>query len=114
MRWESLRNMSGITGAVASVALAALAALPPAAATVVMAQSKTPVAVDRIRAAELAAHIKFLADDLLEGRAPATRGGDLAARYIAAQFEALGLEPGGDPVGGVAASGGTAGQAAGA
>src|SRR5207237_7399173 len=35
------------------------------------------------------------ADDLLEGRAPATRGGRLAAKYIAAQFEALGLEPAG-------------------
>src|SRR5229473_3602935 len=41
------------------------------------------------------AHLKYLADDLLEGRAPATRGGRLAATYIAAQFEALGLEPAG-------------------
>jgi len=41
------------------------------------------------------AHLKYLADDLLEGRAPATRGGALAADYIAAQFEALGLEPAG-------------------
>src|SRR5256884_3964016 len=39
------------------------------------------------------AHLKYLADDLLEGRAPATRGGRLAATYIAAQFQALGLEP---------------------
>ena len=38
------------------------------------------------------AHLRYLADDLLEGRAPGTRGGQLAARYIAAQFEALGLE----------------------
>jgi hypothetical protein len=37
----------------------------------------------------------FLADDLLEGRAPGTRGYDLAARYVAARFEALGLEPAG-------------------
>jgi len=42
------------------------------------------------------AHLRFLADDALEGRAPATRGGDLAARYIASQFERLGLEPAGD------------------
>lgn len=41
----------------------------------------------------LRAHIKYLADDLLEGRGTGTRGGMLAARYIAAQFEALGLEP---------------------
>lgn len=42
------------------------------------------------------AHLEYLADDLLEGRAPATRGGELAARYIAAQFRRLGLEPAGD------------------
>ena len=41
------------------------------------------------------AHLRFLASDLLEGRAPATRGGHLATAYIAAQFEALGLEPAG-------------------
>ena len=41
------------------------------------------------------AYLKYLADDLLEGRAPATRGGRLAAKYVAAAFEALGLEPGG-------------------
>ena len=42
------------------------------------------------------AHLEFLADDALEGRAPGTRGGITAARYIAAQFERLGLEPAGD------------------
>ena len=42
------------------------------------------------------AHLEFLADDALEGRAPGTRGGELAARYIAAQFRRLGLEPAGD------------------
>jgi Zn-dependent M28 family amino/carboxypeptidase len=41
-------------------------------------------------------HLEFLADDALEGRAPGTRGGDLAAQYIAAQFRRLGLEPAGD------------------
>ena len=42
------------------------------------------------------AHLQYLSDDLLEGRAPATRGGELAAKYIAAQFRRLGLEPMGD------------------
>ena len=41
----------------------------------------------------LRAHVKYLADDLLEGRGPGTRGGLLAAKYIAAQFEEIGLEP---------------------
>jgi Zn-dependent M28 family amino/carboxypeptidase len=42
------------------------------------------------------AHLEFLADDALEGRKPGTRGGELAAKYIAAQFERMGLEPAGD------------------
>ncbi|HVH67499.1 MAG TPA: M20/M25/M40 family metallo-hydrolase [Gemmatimonadales bacterium] len=48
-----------------------------------------------VSTAAMDAHLKYLADDLLEGRAPATRGGELAMKYIAAQFEALGLEPAG-------------------
>lgn len=49
-----------------------------------------------VNAEKIRAHVKFLADDLLEGRGPGTRGGELAAKYIAAQFEAYGLKPGGD------------------
>ena len=37
------------------------------------------------------ADVKFLADDLLEGRAPSTRGGELASKYIATRFKVLGL-----------------------
>ncbi len=44
----------------------------------------------------LRAHLEFLADDALEGRKPGTRGGVMAAKYIAAQFERLGLEPAGE------------------
>src|SRR5437762_3985864 len=42
------------------------------------------------------AHVRYLSDDLLEGRGPGTRGDDLAMKYIAAQFEANGLAPAGD------------------
>ncbi len=45
--------------------------------------------------AALSAHIAFLADDSLEGRKPGTEGGDKAAHYIARQFSAAGLLPGG-------------------
>ena len=38
-------------------------------------------------------HVRFLSHDLLEGRAPGTRGGHLAAEYIATRFEAVGLRP---------------------
>jgi Zn-dependent M28 family amino/carboxypeptidase len=52
--------------------------------------------MQRIEARRIAEHVRFLADDLLEGRAPGTRGGDIAANYIAAQFALEGLKPAGD------------------
>jgi Zn-dependent M28 family amino/carboxypeptidase len=51
---------------------------------------------DEVSANAISAHTKFLASDLLEGRGPGTRGDALATSYIAAQFEALGLQPAGD------------------
>jgi Zn-dependent M28 family amino/carboxypeptidase len=53
-------------------------------------------ALDEIRADDIAAHIGFLADDLLEGRGPSTRGGRLAAAYLATQLASLGYAPAGD------------------
>lgn len=41
----------------------------------------------------LKAHVTFLADDLLEGRKAGSRGYDIAARYVASRFEAVGLKP---------------------
>lgn len=41
-------------------------------------------------------HLKFLADDLLEGRAPATRGDAVTEKYLISQFQLFGLEPGGE------------------
>jgi Zn-dependent M28 family amino/carboxypeptidase len=55
-----------------------------------------PLALQEIQGPQIAAHLKFLAHDLLEGRAPATRGGDLAAEYLATQFATLGLRPAGE------------------
>jgi len=43
---------------------------------------------------EIDANLRFLSSDLLEGRAPATRGGELAEQYIAAQLESYGVQPG--------------------
>jgi Zn-dependent M28 family amino/carboxypeptidase len=45
---------------------------------------------------KIRAHVKFLSDDLLEGRYPGLRGGNLAAKYIATEFALDGLKPGGD------------------
>ncbi len=41
------------------------------------------------------AHMAFLADDALEGRGVGSRGYDIAAKYVASQFEAMGLRPAG-------------------
>lgn len=62
-------------------ALAACATTPPSAATV-------------IRKDELFAHVRFLADDALEGRGPGTRGDVLARNYLAAMLQVAGCSPG--------------------
>jgi hypothetical protein len=51
-------------------------------------------AAEKITGAALSAHIRFLADDLLEGRGTGTRGEAVAQRYVAARFAADGIEPG--------------------
>ncbi len=39
-------------------------------------------------------NIKFLSDDGFEGRAPGSRGGELAAKYIALEMQRAGIKPG--------------------
>ena len=54
------------------------------------AEDTTPITSDNIRA-----HMKFLASDLMEGRETGSRGYDIAAQYVATQFELEGLHPAG-------------------
>ncbi len=51
-------------------------------------------ALDAITAADLLRHIKVLASDEFEGRAPGSKGEQLSVKYISDQFKALGLKPG--------------------
>jgi Zn-dependent M28 family amino/carboxypeptidase len=51
-------------------------------------------AADSITAADLLNHIKILASDEFEGRAPGSKGEELSVKYISDQFKALGLKPG--------------------
>jgi Zn-dependent M28 family amino/carboxypeptidase len=81
------------------LAAAAVAALPLTIAAAPPAAVFTPAekaAAASITAARLRAHIRYLADDLLEGRGPGSRGDKLAQAYIATQMEAMGLEPAGE------------------
>src|SRR5262252_5393421 len=68
---------------------------------IALAQSVSPIPPDaqaamaELRKEPFRAHMAFLADDLLEGRGTGTRGYEIAARYVAAQFESMGLKPAG-------------------
>jgi Zn-dependent M28 family amino/carboxypeptidase len=64
----------------------ALAGVPTAAR-----QAAASIDPEKIRA-----HVRFLSNDLLEGRGPGTRGGQLAAEYIATQFALAGARPAGE------------------
>jgi hypothetical protein len=72
------------------------ATLALALASSVAAAAAPEAALAHVTAAGLRADMRFLADDTLEGRRTGTRGFDVAAAWVAAQFEGLGLAPGGD------------------
>jgi hypothetical protein len=74
--------------------LAACGGSPPPATEEVASPSGP--AEDEIQVGPLTAHVRMLSHDLFEGRAPATRGGQLAAEYIATQLAVMGVEPAGD------------------
>ncbi|HEX5133929.1 MAG TPA: peptidase M28, partial [Thermoanaerobaculia bacterium] len=67
------------------------AAAPPASVTLTPAEK---TAANAITEDVIRGHVRFLGSDLLEGRAPASRGDVLAQQYVQAQMEGLGLEPG--------------------
>lgn len=49
---------------------------------------------DNLTRPKLQSVLEFIGSDLFEGRAPGTRGGDLAEEYIKSLFKLLGLSPG--------------------
>jgi Zn-dependent M28 family amino/carboxypeptidase len=67
--------------------IAGAAAPPPPGA-------KAPSTIDPL-ARSLEAEVRFLADDLFEGRGLGTRGHELAAKHVAAEFTRMGLQPAG-------------------
>jgi hypothetical protein len=71
----------------------ALSAVAVAASVGILCAQVPERALQQIRPESIRAHMQFLADDLLEGRGTATRGHQLAANYVAAQFIALGVDP---------------------
>src|SRR5690606_40447016 len=71
---------------------------PAAAAALFLTALAVPAAHARgsdapVTEAELAAHIKILADDAFEGRAPGTEGEDRTIAYVVGEWAKAGLEP---------------------
>jgi Zn-dependent M28 family amino/carboxypeptidase len=58
----------------------------------VIGLSQKKIAGPTLNEDAIRARIKFLSSDLLEGRGTGARGGEIAANYIAAQMEAMGLK----------------------
>ena len=76
------RRTEPLIGAIFAAALLALGTCQGSSKRVV------PIGVE-----EIAAHIRYLSDDLLEGRAVGSEGIEMAARYHEDYFRAIGLEP---------------------
>jgi len=71
-----------------------LLSAPPA----LVSQAPKPLsgAAQTITEQDVIRHIKVIADDSMMGRDTPSRGLDLTAQYVAQQFKAAGLKPGGD------------------
>ncbi len=81
---------------VPTAVLAVFGILAPLSAAKLPKYEITPdvqAALERISANSLRGNLSFIASDALEGRATPSRGLDLAADYIAAQFRRAGLQP---------------------
>lgn len=66
----------------------------PAAPAMANVPAEIKLALDSLQANELLQHIKTLASDEYEGRAPGTKGEELTANYLTEQFKKFGLKPG--------------------
>ena len=71
-----------------------------ASALALAAAPLTAASIDRFSPQRLSAVDRFISSDAFEGRGPATRAETKTINYIADQFSAIGLQPGGDVVNG--------------
>ncbi len=78
---------------------ALLLMLAPAVLTAQQAKLNLPAGAEQAAQAaitrdSLEGPIRFLSDDLLEGRGPGSRGDELTQAYLATSLESMGYEPG--------------------
>jgi Zn-dependent M28 family amino/carboxypeptidase len=86
-RYRKTMKISGLLAAVFLTAATSLFAVDELAL-------RLEPALEAITPDGLFAHIKVLASDEFEGRAPGTKGEDLSVNYITDQFRKIGLKPG--------------------
>jgi Zn-dependent M28 family amino/carboxypeptidase len=91
MQSPRFRTALGL-GLVPAAAVLLLAAAQPAALSMPAGAERAAQAITR---GSLEAPIRYLADDLLEGRGPSSRGDELARLYLQTSLESLGFQPGG-------------------
>jgi len=87
------RKLAGILAVTAAATLGATLAVE---AWPKPGDDAADAAMVTIRPEAIRAGMRFLADDLLEGRGTGTRGYDIAAKYMATEFERAGLQPAGE------------------
>ncbi|HEY0503801.1 MAG TPA: M28 family metallopeptidase [Lysobacter sp.] len=95
----SLLRTAGMTCAAMAGAVALVACSKPADAPTAATPATAPAATghafnDAINAADFAEHVKVLASDEFEGRAPGSPGEEKTVQYLEAQFKRMGLKPG--------------------
>lgn len=95
------RRRLAMTGyAKSAILIGGLSAFGPGSWAASPGEASAPAAEEAalatITEATLRAHMKFLADDALEGRGTASRGMRVAAAYVASRFAELGLQPAGE------------------
>ena len=82
-----------IVRSIIAISFAATTSLPSLFASDELAQRLEP-ALEAITPDGMLAHLKVLASDEFEGRAPGTKGEELSVKYISDQFKQIGLKPG--------------------
>lgn len=84
----------------ALVGLLAIALLACNKSPAPSAEVVNETAVNEVNAANIKAHIEFLADDTLQGRDTGSNGYQIAANYVKSYFKQLGLTPKGTSIAG--------------
>ena len=91
-----MRHAGKTTALVLALAVTACRQTPVAHAPGEDERPSSGPALAEINENVIGAHTRMLSSDLFEGRAPSTRGGTLAAEYLANQLAAMGVEPAGE------------------